>query len=174
MGFTLRWINCFINSDYFQRADCDGRWNPHAQFGSGSGLAWMFIVARILGSTLVVPPLEEIFIARLLIATWPTRILKPCHSGDFIGAPFSSLRSVSVLPITNGWREYLRLCVSRIGHLEETSRRRHDRPRHHQSSARPLDRLERRLEILVSALAVLPQRLFALATGFCCASSSCL
>lgn len=36
-------------------------WNPHQQFGAGSAMAWFFIVARILGSTLIVPPLEEIF-----------------------------------------------------------------------------------------------------------------
>ena len=36
-------------------------WNPNEQFGSGSALAWLFIVTRILGSTLVVPPLEEVF-----------------------------------------------------------------------------------------------------------------
>lgn len=36
-------------------------WNPHAPFGSGSLLAWMFIGVRILGSSLVVPPLEETF-----------------------------------------------------------------------------------------------------------------
>lgn len=36
-------------------------WNPHAYFGSGSGLAWMFIVLRIAGTTLVVPPIEEVF-----------------------------------------------------------------------------------------------------------------
>lgn len=36
-------------------------WNPHELFGSGTALAWMFIVARIVGSTLVVPPLEEMF-----------------------------------------------------------------------------------------------------------------
>jgi CAAX prenyl protease-like protein len=36
-------------------------WNPNEQFGSGSALAWLFIVVRILGSTLVVPPLEEVF-----------------------------------------------------------------------------------------------------------------
>ena len=36
-------------------------WNPHAQFGEGSALAWLFIGVRILGSTLVVPPLEEVF-----------------------------------------------------------------------------------------------------------------
>ena len=36
-------------------------WNPIAQFGDGSALAWLFIAVRILGSTLVVPPLEEVF-----------------------------------------------------------------------------------------------------------------
>lgn len=36
-------------------------WNPNEQFGAGSPLAWLFIVTRILGSALVVPPLEEIF-----------------------------------------------------------------------------------------------------------------
>jgi CAAX protease family protein len=36
-------------------------WNPHAQFGQNSALAWLMIVTRILGSTLVVPPLEEVF-----------------------------------------------------------------------------------------------------------------
>ncbi|MCW5559136.1 MAG: CAAX prenyl protease-related protein [Verrucomicrobiae bacterium] len=36
-------------------------WNPHAQFGHGSALAWIFILTRLAGSTLVVPPLEEIF-----------------------------------------------------------------------------------------------------------------
>jgi CAAX prenyl protease-like protein len=36
-------------------------WNPNAQVGSGSALAWFFIITRILGSTFVVPPLEEVF-----------------------------------------------------------------------------------------------------------------
>lgn len=36
-------------------------WNPNEQFGAGSALAWLFIIVRILGSTFVVPPLEEVF-----------------------------------------------------------------------------------------------------------------
>jgi CAAX prenyl protease-like protein len=36
-------------------------WNPNDQFGPGSALAWFFIIVRIAGSTLVVPPLEEVF-----------------------------------------------------------------------------------------------------------------
>jgi CAAX prenyl protease-like protein len=36
-------------------------WNPHQQFGKNSALAWLFISVRLCGSTLVVPPLEEVF-----------------------------------------------------------------------------------------------------------------
>lgn len=36
-------------------------WNPNAQFGDGSALARICIVVRIVGSTFVVPPLEEVF-----------------------------------------------------------------------------------------------------------------
>lgn len=36
-------------------------WNPHQPFGNNSTLAWLFIFVRIAGSTLVVPPLEEVF-----------------------------------------------------------------------------------------------------------------
>ena len=37
-----------------------GPWNPHLIFGQGAALAWFFILVRTLGSTLVVPPLEEV------------------------------------------------------------------------------------------------------------------
>ena len=36
-------------------------WNPNEYFGSGTALAWLLVATRILGSTFVVPPLEEVF-----------------------------------------------------------------------------------------------------------------
>jgi CAAX prenyl protease-like protein len=36
-------------------------WNPNEAFGQGSALAGFFVAVRILGSTLIVPPLEELF-----------------------------------------------------------------------------------------------------------------
>ena len=39
----------------------DAGWNPGTHFGPGSAAAWFFVVARIVGSSLVVPPLEEVF-----------------------------------------------------------------------------------------------------------------
>ena len=35
--------------------------NPNEIFGQGSALAWLFIAVHVLGMTLVVPPLEEVF-----------------------------------------------------------------------------------------------------------------
>ena len=44
---------------------CQGQfgaaWNPPGRFGGNSALAWLMIATRILGSTFVVPPLEEVF-----------------------------------------------------------------------------------------------------------------
>lgn len=39
----------------------DSVWNPFERFGDGSAMAWALIVIRIIGMTLVVPPLEEVF-----------------------------------------------------------------------------------------------------------------
>jgi uncharacterized protein len=36
-------------------------WNPFEQFGASSALAWTFVAIRIFGSTLIVPPIEELF-----------------------------------------------------------------------------------------------------------------
>lgn len=36
-------------------------WNPFEHFGAGSLMGWFFVLVRTLGSSLVVPPLEEVF-----------------------------------------------------------------------------------------------------------------
>jgi len=56
-------------------------WNPNEQFGSGSALAWLFIVTRILGSTFIVPPLEEVFYRSFLYRY----IARP----DFLSVPLN-------------------------------------------------------------------------------------
>jgi hypothetical protein len=59
-------------------------WNPFAQFGEGSGLGWFFVCARILGSSLVVPPLEEVFY-RSFMYRW---IAKPDFQAVGLGGFF--------------------------------------------------------------------------------------
>jgi uncharacterized protein len=41
-------------------------WNPHFAFAGDPALAWFFIIVRIVGSSLVVPPLEEVFFRSFL------------------------------------------------------------------------------------------------------------
>jgi CAAX protease family protein len=53
------WVG--LDPYYPQFAKPKPPWNPHPVFGQGSGLAWMFVAVHWLGSTLVVPPLEEVF-----------------------------------------------------------------------------------------------------------------
>jgi len=48
--------------DWYPQVRSDGTdSNPHIVFGENSGLAWMFLIVHLLGSTFVVPPLEEVF-----------------------------------------------------------------------------------------------------------------
>jgi len=43
------------------KLDNEHPWNPQRQFGAGSTAAWFYIFVRIAGSSIVVPPLEEVF-----------------------------------------------------------------------------------------------------------------
>jgi len=64
-------------------------WNPFVQFGDGSALGWFFVMARILGSSFVVPPLEEVFY-RSFLYRW------------IVGANFESVRLGHF-----GWKPFL-------------------------------------------------------------------
>ena len=56
-------------------------WNPPGQFGEKSVLAWLMITIRILGSTFIVPPLEEVFYRSFLYRY----IARP----DFLSVPLN-------------------------------------------------------------------------------------
>ena len=56
--------------------------NPLNSYGDGSIVAWIFVAVRILGSSLVVPPLEEVFYRSFLYRFFV--------KSDFLGVPFKS------------------------------------------------------------------------------------
>jgi membrane protease YdiL (CAAX protease family) len=62
-------------------------WNPPAQFAGP--LAWFFVFVRLAGSTLVVPPLEEVFYRSFLYRY----IIKP----EFQNVPFRCFQWVAFL-----------------------------------------------------------------------------
>ncbi len=63
IGVFVIWVGLdpFVPKNHLFFKPGGGEWNPHTQFGADSALAWMFVIVRILGSSIVVPPLEEVF-----------------------------------------------------------------------------------------------------------------
>ncbi len=64
-------------------------WNPHEHFGHGTCAAWFFVLTRILGSTFVVPPIEEVFYRSFLYRY----ILKT----DFLSMPLNRFAPTAFL-----------------------------------------------------------------------------
>ena len=58
------WVG--VDDFYPKFGKSGGEWNPNKTFGQSSAWAWMFIVVRTLGSSIVVPPLEEVFYRSLV------------------------------------------------------------------------------------------------------------
>jgi uncharacterized protein len=63
-------------------------WNPRAVFGESAVWAWVFIVVRLLGSTLVVPPLEEVFYRSFLYRYIANSDFQSVPLGLFRWGPF--------------------------------------------------------------------------------------
>lgn len=63
-------------------------WNPTAHFKPG--LAWLFIMTRILGSTFIVPPLEEVFYRSFLYRYIAKPNFQNVPFNQFLLVPFFS------------------------------------------------------------------------------------
>src|ERR1051325_2403299 len=63
-------------------------WNPNHAFGADSSLAMFFIAARIAGSTLIVPPLEEVFYRSFLYRFLAAKDFLSVPLGKFLPLPF--------------------------------------------------------------------------------------
>ena len=63
-------------------------WNPNEQFGDGSALAWLIIVTRMAGSTLIVPPLEEVFYRSFLYRCIARQEFLSVPLNQFLPLPF--------------------------------------------------------------------------------------
>lgn len=63
-------------------------WNPFKQFGVSSGMGWLFVIVRTVGSALIVPPLEEVFY-RSFLYRYFVRL-------EFTAMPFKQLHWLSL------------------------------------------------------------------------------
>jgi CAAX prenyl protease-like protein len=67
-------------------------WNPEASFGPA--LAWFFIAVRILGSALVVPPIEEAFYRSFLYRYFASPNFMSVPLNKFLPVPFLATAAV--------------------------------------------------------------------------------
>ena len=67
-------------------------WNPQASFGPA--LAWFFIAVRILGSTFVVPPIEEAFYRSFLYRYLASQNFLSVPLNKFLPIPFLATAAV--------------------------------------------------------------------------------
>jgi len=67
-------------------------WNPQEHFGPA--LAWLFIGIRILGSTLIVPPLEEVFYRSFLYRYIAKQDFLEVPLNRFLPVPFLATAAV--------------------------------------------------------------------------------
>jgi uncharacterized protein len=81
VGLDELLMRCGLPNSYPKLKTSGEPWNPNVAFGSGSGLAWLFVVTRIVGSTLVVPPLEEVF--------YRSFVYRYLASKDFLSIPLN-------------------------------------------------------------------------------------
>jgi CAAX prenyl protease-like protein len=99
IGVFVAWVG--LDGLYPMFSARTGSFNPLKTYGEGSGLAILFIAVRTIGSSLVVPPLEEVFYRSFLY--------RYLIRADFTGIPLSILN----------WRAFLLAgAIFGIGHYE--------------------------------------------------------
>jgi uncharacterized protein len=99
IGVFAAWVG--LDGLYPTLSERTGSFNPLKTYGEGSGLAIFFIAARTIGSSLVVPPLEEVFYRSFLY--------RYLIKADFASLPLNRLN----------WRAFLLAgVIFGIGHFE--------------------------------------------------------
>jgi uncharacterized protein len=88
VAVLIMWIG--IDGLYTHIGDSDAKpLNPYVQFGEHSAFANIYIIGHILGMTLVVPPLEEVFFRSFLYRYFVRT--------DFLNLPFNRFHPTSFI-----------------------------------------------------------------------------
>lgn len=86
VGVWVIWVG--LDGFYPKLTKAGAVWNPHTHFGSGATLAWFFVAVRIIGSSLVVPPLEEVFYRSFFYRCITRTDFQSVPLGHFSWVPF--------------------------------------------------------------------------------------
>jgi CAAX prenyl protease-like protein len=80
------WVG--LDGYYPRLSELGEGWNPHKQFGQGSATAWFYVVVRLLGPSLVVPQLEEVFYRSFLYRYFVNTNFRAMPLGQFHALSF--------------------------------------------------------------------------------------
>jgi CAAX prenyl protease-like protein len=114
MRWALSWEAAFVgvaicgvwvglDGLYPRLAKPESAWNPNQQFGAGSALAWFYSAVRIAGSSLVVPPLEEVFYRSFLYRYFVKINFLTMPLGQFHGLSFVVTSAIFGLMHPDRW-----------------------------------------------------------------------
>jgi CAAX prenyl protease-like protein len=95
------WVG--LDGLYPRLSESDAVWIPGKRFGEGSALAWFFVVVRIAGSTVVVPPLEEVFYRSFLYRMLVKTDFRAMPLGQFHGLSFVVTSAIFGLMHPDRW-----------------------------------------------------------------------
>ena len=99
VGVCAVWVG--LDGHYPMFFERGGNFNPFMTYGAGSGIAMLFIAVRVIGSSLVVPPLEEVF--------YRSFIYRYLIKANFLEVPLNHLQ----------WRSFLIAgVIFGVGHYE--------------------------------------------------------
>lgn len=82
----VAWIG--LDGLYPRLAKPETLWDPVKQFGAASSLAWFWNIIRLIGSSMVVPPLEEVFYRSFLYRYFVRLNFLTMPLGQFHGLSF--------------------------------------------------------------------------------------
>ncbi len=85
VGVFALWVG--LDGRYPRLSEVETPNNPYEHFGAGSVLAWSYVLVHLAGSTIVVPPVEEIF-----YRSWLYRYFVKI---DFLAMPLSQFHGLS-------------------------------------------------------------------------------
>lgn len=98
IGICVIWIG--LDGFYPRLAKPEGNWNPQEYFGQA---AWVWNAVRLLGSSLVVPPLEEVFYRSFLYRYFVRLNFLSMPLGQFHGLSFVVTSAIFGLMHPDRW-----------------------------------------------------------------------
>jgi uncharacterized protein len=103
VGFAVGAMWVGLDGLYPRLSSAEAAWNPLKEFGDRSAVAWFYVGVRVLGSSIVVPPLEEVFYRSFLYRYFVKLDFRSMPLGQFHGLSFVVTSAIFGLMHPDRW-----------------------------------------------------------------------